>query len=173
MWLADRVRTLGQPNAAWAGDTGEPDPAIRAALLSAAEATTPQSYLAAVAALCTARLLLPVTAAGDESGEGPDPGKHAEMAAVTMTSSSGQQGVLAFTGLDALQSFDRSARPVPCTLDTVAATAHQLGAGAIVIDVAGPHHLVIDDALIGPLAQGHRLVAVDDGWGWLSVQPEH
>ena len=83
-------------------------------------------------------------------------------------SASGRTGALAFTGLDALLAFDAHARPVPCTLDTVAATAVEVGAHAIVVDVAGPHQLVIDESLIGPLATGNRLIALTDGWGWLS-----
>lgn len=163
------MKTLAQPNAAWAGDRGEPDPQVRAALSAAAKASGPDDYLAAVAALCAARLLLPIVADGDEGGDGPDPDRHAEMAAVLMTSASGDSGVLAFTGLDALQAFDPKARPVPCTLDEVAATAAEVGASAIVVDVAGPHLLVIEGDLIGPLAAGRRLVRMQDGWGWLSV----
>ena len=167
-WLG-RVSTLGQPNAAWAGDRGDPDDAVRAALAAAAVGRTTDDYLSAVAALCAARLLLPIVADGDEAGDGPDPTRHAEMAAVLMTSATGQTGALAFTGLDALLAFDAHARPVPCTLDVVAATAIEVGAQAIVVDVAGPHQLVIDESLIGPLATGNRLIVLTDGWGWLSA----
>lgn len=162
------MKTLGEVNAAWAGDRGEPDAEVRAAL-AASGAGDPEAYLSAVAALCGARLLLPVVASGDESGDGPDPDRHAEMSAVLMTSASGASGVLAFTGLDALRAFDPMARPVPCTLDDVAATAVETGAEAIVIDVAGPHLLTIEGELIRPLATGNRLMKLSDGWGWLSV----
>lgn len=167
VWLAGRVKTLGQPNAAWAGDRGLADAQVRATLASAATSGAPDDYLVAVAALCGARLLLPVVADGDETGNDPD--RHAEVAAVLMTSASGASGALAFTGLDALQAFDPRARPVPCTLDEVAATAQQAGAAAIVIDVAGPHLFVIEGELIDHLASGRRLVRVEQGWGWLSV----
>ena len=66
------MKTLGQVNAAWAGDRGEPDADVRAAL-AASGAGDPDAYLAAVAALCGARLLLPIVADGDEFGAGPDP----------------------------------------------------------------------------------------------------
>ena len=163
------MRTLGKVNAAWAGDRGEPDAGVRAALAAASGAGDPEAYLAAVAALCGARLLLPIVADGDESGDGPEVGRHAEMSAVLMRSASGESGALAFTGLDALRAFDPLARPVPCTLDEVAATAVEVDAKALVIDVAGPHLLVIEGDLIGPLAAGNRLIALEDGWGWLSV----
>jgi hypothetical protein len=163
------VKSLGQTNAAWAGDRGEPDAAVRSALAAAAASAGTEEYLAAVAALCGARLLLPIVASGDENGEGPDPDRHAEMAAVMMTSASCQTGMLAFTGLDALLAFDPKARPVPCTIDEVAATAVQSQAHAVVVDVAGPYPLILEAGLIAELAAGRRLVAVDGGWGWLSL----
>ena len=170
MWLAGGVRTLGQPNAAWAGDRGEPDEHVRAMLATAAGSGDQDNYLSAVAALCGARLLLPVVADGDESSDGPDPDRHAELAAVLMTSAAGRSGVLAFTGADSLRAFDPRARPVPCTLDTVAATAQEVGAAALVIDVAGPYSLVIEAPLIDSFAAGNRLIALNDGWGWLSAR---
>lgn len=163
------MKTLGRVNSAWAGDHGEPDAEVRAALVEAARTSEPEAYLAAVAALCGARLLLPIVADGDESGDGPDPDRHAEMSAVLMTSASGASGVIAFTGLDALRAFDPGARPVPCTLDEVAVTAVEAGAAAVVIDVAGPGMLIIEGELIGALAAKQRLVRLEDGWGWLSV----
>lgn len=169
MWLAGTVRTLGQVNAAWAGDRGEPDAELRSALASASGSDDPEAYLDGVAALCGARLLLPVVADGDESGGAPDPSRHAEMSAVLMTAADGSSGVLAFTGMDALRAFDPAARPVPCTLDEVAATAVEVGARAIVVDVAGPHLLAIEGELIRPLATGNRLMRLQDGWGWLSL----
>ncbi|MFT4217789.1 MAG: SseB family protein [Micropruina sp.] len=163
------MRTLGEVNAAWAGDRGDPDADVRTALATASGSGDPETYLTAVAALCGARLLLPIVADGDESGAGPDPRRHAEMSAVMMTSASGASGVLAFTGMDALRAFDPMARPVLCTLDEVAATAVEAGADAIVVDVAGPHLLTIEGELVRPLATGNRLMKLSDGWGWLSV----
>lgn len=163
------MRTLGQPNASFAGDTGAPDPELRAALAQAY--TGDDAYLSAVAALCTGRLLLPIVATGSEHGDGPDPNRHAEMAAVLMESASGDKGVVVFTGVDLFTAWRADARPVPCTLDDVAATAVETGSAAIVVDVNGPHPLVIEGELIGHLASGRRLVALDDGgWGWLYVE---
>ena len=128
-------------------------------------------YLGAVAALCGARLLLPVVAQGDDSGGGPDPSRHAEVVAVLMTSASGATGLVAFTGLDALRRFHAVARPVPCTLDELAASAQESGAQAVVIDVAGPHPLAVESELLGQLAAGRRLVRTGEGWGWLFAAP--
>ncbi len=166
------MKSLAQPNAAYVGDHGDPDPTVRAALRDADAGQ--ENYLVAVAALCGARLLLPIVASGDESGDGPNPDRHAEMAAVLTRSASGATAVMAFTGLDALRAFDPSARPVPCTLDEVAATALETGSSAVLIDLHGPQLLVIEEPLLGELAQQHRLVRTGDGWGWLSARrPDH
>lgn len=160
------MRTLGQPNAAFAGDHGDPDPALRAVLATAYDGGA--NYPRAIAALCTARLLLPIVATGDDGSEGPDPDRHAEMAAVLIQSDAGATAVPVFTGLDALTAWKPDARPVPCTLDDVAATAVETGASAVIVDLPGPHSLVIEGELIAELARGHRLVELPDGgFGWM------
>lgn len=165
------MRTLGQPNAAFAGDHGHPDPALRAVLATAYAGGT--SYHRALAALCTARLLLPIVAAGDEGGDGPDPDRHAEMAAVLVRSDAGATAVPVFTGIDSLTAWKPDARPVPCTLDDVAATAIETQSAAILIDLPGPHPLVIESGVIDELAQGRRLVELPDGgFGWLYLDRE-
>ena len=146
---------LGSPNQAFAGDRGDPDPQVRELLAQAAD--TGPGYARAVAALCTTRLLLPIA---------PDP--EGDLAAVQVTSVHGDTALLAFTGLDALLAWNSVARPVPCTLDEVAATAVETRAEAVLIDLAGPATLVIEADLIGELAQGRRLVELPDGgFGWL------
>lgn len=151
------MRTLGQPNASFAGDRGEPDALVRALL---AAVTDDGSYAQAVAALCGSRLLLPIA-------EDPE----ANLSAVMMQSGSGKTGLLVFTGLDSLQVWNPKARPVPCTLDDVAATAVESGCSAIVVDVAGPASLVIEAPLIAELAAGRRLIELEDGgFGWLFRQ---
>lgn len=162
------MTNLGRPNAAWAGDHGEPDSIVRATLATAEGSKDPVDYARAVATLCTTRLLLPIVATGDDGGAGPDPDRHAELAAVRLTSTNGATALLVFTGLDALTAWNRTARPVPCTLDDVAATAAHTGSDAILVDLAGPHRLVIDAELIAHLAAGRRLVELNDGnWGWM------
>lgn len=149
------MRQLGSPNQAFAGDHGDADPQVRAALATATD--DPTGYLRAVAALCGARLLLPIA---------PDP--DGDLSAVQVTAADGGIGLLAFTGLDALTGWNPAARPVPCTLDEVAATAVETTAAAVVIDLAGPSRLVIEADLIAELARGRRLVELPDGgFGWL------
>ena len=164
------MKHLSQPNAAWLDDDGSPDPWVRGRL---AEAHGQQGYLRAVVALGGARLLLPIVASGDESMDGPDPDRHAEMAAVTLEHPELGRALIAFSGLDALKAWNPQARPVPCTLDDLAATVEQVGAALLVIDPAGPHPLTVMDDLIGELARGRRLVELDDGtFGWAFVDHE-
>ena len=166
------MRSLPQPNAAFADDRGEPDPELRAALASAYSGGS-EPYLRAVAALCTGRLLLPIVASGDDGGAGPDPDRRAEMAAVLLRAANGATSVVIFTGTDALSAWNPDARPVPCTLDDVAATAIETGASAVLIDLEGPHPLVVEHALIAELAQGHRLVELSDGeFGWMYLDAD-
>ncbi|WP_072041920.1 SseB family protein [Nigerium massiliense] len=161
------MKSLFSPNASFAHDRGEPDPALRATLAQAYSGGH-EPYLRAVAELCTSRLLLPIVATGDDGGSGPDPDRQAEMAAVMVQAADGSRGIVAFTGLDALTDWNPDARPVPCTLDDVAATAEETGSRVVLIDLQGPHSLVIEHALVTELAQGHRLVEVSAGeFGWM------
>lgn len=156
---------LAQPSAAFAGDRGEPDPRVRQAIAQGQDQT---GYLRALAALCTSRLLMPIVASGDESMAGPDAQRHAEMAAVKLTGASGEQALLAFTGIDSLTAWQGDACPVPCTLDDLAATVGESGASHLLLDVAGPVPYAIGPELVAELAQGHRLVEVSPGeFGWM------
>lgn len=164
----------------YAGDRGEADPDLRALL--AVSGQSQEHYLAAIAALCSARLLLPVVTvaagAADLAGvdriepehperDEPEQVTH-EVVAVTLAGPDGSKALPAFTGLDAITSWHPGARPVPCRLDEVAGSAVEQGAGSIVIDLVGPHPLVIETELLTQFAQGRRLVRLDDGgWGWL------
>lgn len=147
------------------GDLGEPDEGVRAAI---AGATTREGYLDAVVAMCASRLIMPVMAPGS-SVAGEPTGVH-ESGAVLLTNRAGSTALLAFTGGDSMRDWDARARPVPGTLDDLAATVQEAGAQALLIDVAGPAPLVIGPDLVGPLSQGRRLVRLPDGgYGWLQV----
>ncbi len=161
--MPELPRSLSQPNARFAGDDGAPDPLVRAALVRSGEDAV--AYLRAVVALCTSRLLMPIVASGDGTGE-PDPDRHAEMAAVTLADPTGTY-LLAFTGYDSLRAWQADARPVPCLLDELAGTAEPAGATMLLIDVAGPAPMVVGDDVVAMLADGNSLVELDDGgFGW-------
>ena len=163
------MHSLAQPNRQWLDDTGAPDPQVRQALAASADR---QGYLRAVAALGGSRLLMPIVASGDETME-HDPERHAEMAAVSITHPDLGRALLGFTGLDAMQAWDRQARPVPCTLDDLAATVSQAEARVLLIDPAGPFPLVIEADLVAQLAAGRRLVALaDGGFGWMYLDSD-
>jgi hypothetical protein len=118
--------------------------------------------------------LVPVVATATTLGTttgGLSSDKEAEMAVVMMQRADGGKALLGFTGLDALQSWDARARPVPVTLDKVAETAAAEDAVAVLVDVAGPHPLVLEGEVLAALAQGHRLVDLGDGFGWAMATP--
>lgn len=119
------------------------------------------SYVRAVVALCTSRLLMPIVASGDETDH-PDPDRHAEMAAVTLEAD-GVTHLLAFTGIDAMLAWNPLARPVLCLLDELAATVAPSHASRLLIDPAGPVPFVIEGEVLGQLAAGHALVELGDG----------
>lgn len=170
----DHERTLAP--SPFPGDDGSASADTRAALARSAREAAPTAYLSAVAALCTDRLLVPVVATATRVGQttaGLASDKEAEMAVVMLRTADGRQAMLAFTGLDSLQTWQPEARPVPITLDRLAATAQTEGATAVLVDFAGPAALVIEGEVLDSLAAGHRLVETADGeFGWAIPAPE-
>lgn len=170
----DDERTLAP--SPFPGDDGAAAADTRVALAQAAREPGPTGYLRAVAALCTDRLLVPVVATATRLGEttgGLTSDQEAEMAVVMLQTPDGRQAMLAFTGLDSLQAWGPGSRPVPVTLDRLAATAQTEGATAVLIDFAGPAALVIEGEVLAALAAGHRLVEMGDGgFGWAVPTPE-
>ncbi|SDS25464.1 SseB protein N-terminal domain-containing protein [Friedmanniella luteola] len=153
------------------GDGGLADPATRRALAAALGATDPAGYLRAVAALCTARLLVPVVATATRLGQtvgGLASDKEAEMSVVMLQAADGRRALLGFTGLDAMHAWQADARPVAVTVDKAAQTAQAEGVTTLLVDFAGPHPLVVDGEVLASLAAGRRLVETAPGeFGWL------
>ncbi len=93
-----------------------------------------------------------------------------EFAAVSVQNEAGERTLLAFTGLDALQAWRADARPLPCTIDELAATVGEAGSDALLIDVAGPFPMVIGPDLLDHFSRGRRLVELPEGdFGWMFV----
>jgi hypothetical protein len=152
-------------------DRGDADPRAAAALR--AFASGQGSEHAALAALASARLLIPVVAVlaepaapddqalhdGRADAPGPRPGaaprreKVSEMMLPTLIGHDGRPAVLAFTGLPALLAWRPDARPVPVPAGQVWRAAAGT-ADAVVIDVAGPVPLAVDGARLAALAAG-------------------
>lgn len=159
------------------GDDGTASPDLRAVIAASLSGSGPD-YLNAVVELCTARLLVPIAATATEEAAVHSTGpverlltvdKEADMAVVMMQAADGRTALLAFTGLDSQTAWDPTTRPTPVTLDRVAQTAVQQGASAIVVDIAGPASMVLEGDVLTELARGHRLVRVDDGFGWMQA----
>jgi len=131
-------------------DHGAADPALTAAL--AAYQVGQGSEQAALTALATARLLVPVIAVLAD-GTVTQGDKDSEMVLPTLIGRDGRPAVLAFTGLDALARWRPDARPMPAEADRVwrAAVADSC---AVVIDVAGPVPLAVEGARLAALAAG-------------------
>ncbi|HET7325750.1 MAG TPA: SseB family protein [Nocardioidaceae bacterium] len=154
------------PDPGFAGDQGAADPDLRRALAAAAGGgpTGP-----ALALLLRSRLLVPVVAVRGESE--PDEqrlahDKSADMAAVLMTGRDGRKALLAFSGTDALAAWDPQARPVPVAASVAAQAALAEGAGALVVDVAGPAMYVLEGGDLQHAASGSVLVRAGDRYGW-------
>ncbi len=158
---------------AFPDDTGEADPALASALATYADDTTRRhGFALALAALQSARLLVPVVAVLGEVEVDPDDGlardKSSDMAAVLVQGPGGQRGLLAFSDTDTLAGWNPEARPVPVTARTAAQAAVQEGATALLVDLAGPVRLVVDGDHLTALAAGWTLARVGDDLAWLA-----
>lgn len=171
---ADRERLLqGSP---YTDDDGAPDVGLARAL--AALAASPDAAdlrAAALGALATARVLVPVVAVLGEVEVGPDGlarDKSSDMATVLLTGADGRTALLAFSGTATLQQWRPDARPVPVAARLAAQTALQEGAAAIVLDVAGPTRLVLEGADLEAVAAGARLVRIGEELAWIGSAGE-
>ena len=171
------MRTIPDPG--FPGDDGRPDPALVTALTAYAAVTDDpalarDAHLATLAVLQDTRVLVPVVAVlgeveVDDQGLAHD--KTSDMAAVLMRGRDGRTALLAFTGAPALTAWNPEARPVPVPLQQAARSAAQDGAAALLVDVAGPVMFVVEEENLRELARGHRLVRLEDGWGWAGTEP--
>jgi hypothetical protein len=126
-------------------DDGSADPAAAAALAAFSAGTG--SEHAALTALASARLLVPVLAAASD-GE-----RASEMSVPTLIGHDGRPAILAFTCVGTLARWRQEARPVPAGADQVWAAA-VADSCAVVVDVAGPVPLAVDGARLAALAGG-------------------
>lgn len=156
------------------GDSGDAPVRLRERLRTAQDGTRP-SYLQALVELGAARLLVPVIAEVTRAAAGVGGvlmDKEADMAVVGLQTPDGRRCAVAFTGLDSLAAWHPQARPVPVTLDQVAAAALDDSSSALIVDPAGPAALILETELLTPFAEGRRLVQLaDGGFGWLTAAP--
>jgi hypothetical protein len=142
-----------------AGDTGEADPALTAALTAYAAGQAAEG--AVLGAVAASRLLVPVVAVLAEAGPGGTE-KETEMALPTLVGNDGRKAVIAFTGTAAVSRWRPDARPVPVAAASLWPAVAAERADAVVIDVAGPHPLVIEGARLAALVAGTAPPAPQD-----------
>jgi hypothetical protein len=155
----------------FSGDDGTTPVTVAEALSAYAQEPVLGRYQV-IASLQATRVLVPVVAIlgeveYDEHGHAHD--KTSDMATVLTTAPDGRTGMLAFTSLETMAAWDAQARPVASSLQIAAASGIQDGAAALVIDLAGPQQLVIEGVELTYVAEGLRLIRVDDGWAWAQV----
>lgn len=136
-------RSLASPGR-FVDDDGSPDASIR-------EAADPTALLEA---LRVGRVLVAVVAVADEVEEvdGRVIDKSSAMSVVSMVAKDGRRGLLAFTGIDALRSWNPAARPVPVSGIDAALAAVADDCEGLVIDVAGPRMQVVPEVAVLELA---------------------
>ncbi|MBO0835953.1 MAG: SseB family protein [Actinobacteria bacterium] len=138
-------------------DHGEPSPAVASALAAYADGSGTEH--AALTALASSRLLVPVLAMpAEETAEGAGAGAGAaaggsQMATPSLIGRDGRRAMVAFTCADAVRRWQPAARPVPAAAAAVFGSA-VADSCAVVIDVAGPVGLVVDGARLAALAGG-------------------
>lgn len=161
------------PDPGFADDDGAADPVLAEALAEWRGGRRPAT--AVLAAVCEARLLVPVVAVlgeveHDEQGLAHD--KSSDMAAVLMRGGDGRLALLAFTSTATLARWDPEARPVPVAATLAAQAAVQDEAAALVLDVAGPVTFGVEGEDLTALASGWRLARVGDRTAWIGPAPE-
>jgi hypothetical protein len=159
------------PDPGFPGDQGEVSAELTAAL-EAYAADPDRLHRETLAVLQGERLLVPVVAVlgevdQDEHGRAHE--KTSEMATVLLRGHDGRIALLAFTGTAAMTRWDPSARPVPVRAAQAARAALDDGASALVIDLAGPVMVVVEDDDLRALAEGYRLAGIDGRYLWVKV----
>ena len=155
---------------AFPDDTGEASPLLAAAL--AGYGADPARLPDVLAALGTARLLVPVVAVLGEAEVGPDGlarDKTSDMATVLLQGADGRSALLAFSSTETLAAWNPEGRPVPVPTRTAALSAVQEGAAALLVDVAGPVPVVVQGQDLSALAAGYRLARVGHRVGWVAA----
>jgi hypothetical protein len=144
---------------AFGGDDGSADPFLAAVL---ADHAAGQADMYAVQnALLTARVLVPVVATATQTERtrgGSTVESVAQMATVTVTGRDGRLALPVFTSTAALVGWDPAARPFPTHAPSAAAGAYAAGAVALLVDFAGPHHVVVEGPPMLALAEGRPWV---------------
>jgi hypothetical protein len=147
-------RTFQAHDTTFAGDDGSADPAVVAAIEAVHRGEG--SHAAVLAAVRTARLLIPLIAHAGDLGETPDGrlvDKTQELSIVTVAGPDGRTVMPAFTSVAAMQSWDPSARPIPVEARRVAMAAASEGTEIVVLDPTAPTEFVLRRPAVWALGQ--------------------
>ncbi|OFT63841.1 hypothetical protein HMPREF3159_02330, partial [Brachybacterium sp. HMSC06H03] len=120
---------------------------------------------ALVAALATARVLVPIMAVATETGttaHGLTGDNGADMAMVSITAPDGTTVLPLFTSVDQLSAWRGDARPVPVVAPQAAQAAVQEGCTALLLDAATPEAeggpVLLPRSVLWALAQGREWI---------------
>ncbi len=148
----------------FAGDRGDADPALLAALAAVPGPDEPASdevYAAVVAAMAGARLLVAVRAV---TGEGHPLPSHdrgdagADLGLALLTGAGGRRALPVFSSVSTLAAWDPVARPVPVEAARAAQAAVAEGCDAMVLDPSGPAPFAVRRSAVWAVAQGRDWV---------------
>jgi SseB protein N-terminal domain len=147
----------------FAADDGSADPAVLAVL--GAYVTGRCDLRELLGVLRTARVLVPVLPTAVETEVGAD-GRTVEnvvqLATVTVTGRDGRRALPVFTSTVSMAAWDPVGRPFPTSAPAAAAGAFAEGAEALLVDFAGPFHVVVEGAPMRALAEGRAWVPADE-----------
>jgi hypothetical protein len=151
------------PTGPYGSDDGSADPRVLAIL--GAYVTGRADLRAVLDVLRTARVLVPVLPTAMETevdAAGILVEKVVEMATVTVTGRDGRRALPVFTSTVSMAAWDPAARPFPTSAPAAAAGAFTEGAQALLVDFAGPFHVVVEGAPMRALAEGRGWVPADE-----------
>lgn len=138
------------PDTSFSEDDGQASEAIRSALEAFVVTQGSVEAQNVLNALTGQRLLVPVVAHVDSMNDGAEKDSH--MTSVEYINSDGRKALLAFTGVDSLALWDSDARPIPRASHVVAQSVLEADLEALIIDLHGPHTVVIEGPMLVRLA---------------------
>lgn len=149
----------------FAGDDGSADPQLADLLTGYAAGRAALAEV--VARLAQVRVLVPVLAELDASGEG-DHGhvvdKEASAGVVALQAPDGRRALPVFTSVASMAAWRRDARPVPADATRAALSAVSEDWALLVVDPGGPVSALVPRPAVWAIAQGRQwLPAVVDG----------
>lgn len=145
------------PSSRFAGDDGSPDPRLAAAL--DAFGTGEGSLAEVVAALASARVLVPVLAGLEAADVVEHDGrehvvdKAASAGIVALRAPDGRTALPVFSSVAAMAAWRADARPVPTDVPRAALSAADEGWEVLVVDPGGPVTVLVPRPAVWALAQ--------------------